>query len=157
VEELANRIKYLDENDKAYNEYLQFKQTGVTNTFLKDTVNKRTWGINNDRRKPSIMDEFECLVCKRIHENKKRRADGLEPLKHIATLDHYGCPKPLKFGPNVEIPPSESNDYWRGFWADGVYDAEYLSFCVKNGRKCSEDDFRRYSFARSRGPISKVV
>ncbi|XP_064653298.1 alpha-(1,3)-fucosyltransferase 10-like isoform X2 [Lineus longissimus] len=157
VEDLAKHIKYLDENDKAYDEYLQFKRRGFTNTFLNEALNKRTWGINNDRRKPSMMDELECLICRRIHENQQREADGLEPIKHIAGLDHYGCPVPLKFGLNFDIPQTELNDYWQGFWRDGVYEAEYLSFCVKSRRKCSGEDFRQYSYARSQEKIPNIV
>ena len=51
-QELAKFINELNNNDAEYEKYLKFKKKGgVKNKILLDLMDKRKWGINNDRKK----------------------------------------------------------------------------------------------------------
>ncbi|XP_041485656.1 alpha-(1,3)-fucosyltransferase 10-like [Lytechinus variegatus] len=96
--ELADHLKYLDGNDEAYKKLLNFKKVGVTNPHLLSVMKDREWGVN-DYTQPNFIDGFECLVCNRLHENLKARREGKSETPHIASPDHYTCPRPVAFSP----------------------------------------------------------
>lgn len=60
-------------------------------------LKERKWGINNNRMQGNFIDEFECLVCERLHENLEREANNQEKKVFQATKEHYGCPHPITF------------------------------------------------------------
>lgn len=99
IEELANYLKFLDENDEEYDKYFEWKKSGITNKLLLSLLKDREWSINDyvSNNAINFIDGFECFVCKRIHENIQREKEGKEKLKFQATIDHYGCPAPAKF------------------------------------------------------------
>lgn len=97
--ELAQYLKFLDQNDAEYNKYLKWKTTGVTNKYLLTELEQRTWSIK-DTWKPgrtNFIEEFECLVCERVHENLKLTSHGKPAIKYIADKSHLECPAPKKF------------------------------------------------------------
>ena len=99
AEELAAHLKYLDQNDDVYNKYLQWKTTGVANKYLRDELEQRTWSIK-DTWKPgqsNFIEEFECFVCERVHENLKLTIRGKQPIQYIANKSHLECPEPKTF------------------------------------------------------------
>ena len=58
-QELAKFINELNNNDTEYEKYLKFKKKGgVKNKILLDLMDKRKWGINNDRKK-GIFNKIE--------------------------------------------------------------------------------------------------
>jgi len=110
--ELAEYIRYLDENPKEYEKLLKYKSTGITNDKLKRELENREWGVDTIR-KMNYITGFECHVCDQIHRNRKLVKDGKEPIQHVATVEHYGCPKPVMFQfPKI----ANSENYERQAW-----------------------------------------
>ena len=98
---LAQFLTKLNENDQDYDKYLKFKtKSGVQNQILLDLMSKRKWGINNDQTRVNYIDDFECLVCQRLHENRALRQAKKQIKTHQATLEHYGCPLHYTFSEN---------------------------------------------------------
>ncbi|XP_071128594.1 alpha-(1,3)-fucosyltransferase 10-like [Mytilus edulis] len=141
VEKLAAFIKYLDRNDTAYEEYLQYKEPGgLKNTFLIDSVNKREWSKYHDQTKPfySLFSGFECYICEEMHKNIDTIKSGkVLPIK-IAKLDHYGCPPPKRFsdkGQYTVIDPRFSY-----FWYEGKYRAKAFRYFYDKNLNFTEKD-----------------
>lgn len=121
--ELAERIIFLDNHPKEYEKMLDYKNNGITNEKLNKTLAGRLWGVNTGR-KLSYVTGFECHVCDQIHRNRKLVAEGKPFVQHIATLEHYGCPKPRKF-PYDNIPDTE--DWMRNVWLYEYDDTKELA------------------------------
>lgn len=96
--ELAEYLKYLDQNDDEYEKYLEFKRSGITNPLLQQHMQEREWVIDNEGL--NFIDGFECYVCNEIHRMKRKEAKGQEVSPRIATIDHYNCPIPE---PSLEL------------------------------------------------------
>ena len=94
--ELAEFIRYLDENDEEYEKYLEFKRTEIPNKFLLDHMQKREWsdGLRD------FFRGYECHVCKqlvtRMEAEKAHAENPASPLlpPRIANSSHLGCPTP---------------------------------------------------------------
>lgn len=110
--DLADFIKKLDKNDKEYAKYLEFKEQGVTNERLLSFMKNRPWGTSFEEQ--NYVTGFECFVCDRIHENIKRKAAGLVENKHVASQEHYGCPRPAKH--NFRHSSNDDSDGQRNLW-----------------------------------------
>lgn len=110
--DLAERINFLDQNAAEYEKMLEYKTKEITNTKLNVTLVKRMWGVNTGL-KISYVTGFECHVCDQIHRNRNLVAEGKPPVNHVASFNHYGCPKPIKF-PYDNIPNTE--DWVRDVW-----------------------------------------
>lgn len=97
--ELAKYLKFLDKNDDEYNKYLQWKKSGVTNTLLKDMLQKRTWDIKDTWKygRSNFIEDFECLVCQRVHKNDDLVRQGQQPEQYRADNSALECPKPEEF------------------------------------------------------------
>lgn len=98
-EKLALFIKELDTDDNRYEEYLQYKYTGIDNDYLTNVMTSRTWGLNHDYL-PFFLDRFECHLCdkvsERIRAEKEHEKDSNMPLMPDRTVpySHMGCPQP---------------------------------------------------------------
>ncbi|XP_050394323.1 alpha-(1,3)-fucosyltransferase 10 [Patella vulgata] len=118
VKELAAYLKYLDNNDDEYNKYLEWKKTGVTNPILLKILKNREWSIDSggswSPTAINFIDGFECFVCKRVHENIQRKKRGRRQKNHMATFEHYGCPKPTKFSFDGNKQIDDMN--WQSEW-----------------------------------------
>ena len=111
--ELADYISHLDKNPEEYAKYTEYKTKGISNQKLLDHLESRPWGVNN-MYKMSFITGFECHVCDRIHANRKLVELGKEPIKHIADLSHYGCPKPVRY----DYPDLPGTEEWeRSTWS----------------------------------------
>lgn len=94
--ELADFIKHLDENDEEYEKYLEYKRTGITNSFLLDHLQNREWSVGSK----DFFHGFECHVCKqlvmRMEAEKAHAEDASSPLlpPRMANNSHLGCPAP---------------------------------------------------------------
>lgn len=97
--ELAQYLQFLDQNDAEYNKYLKWKTTGVTNQYLRNEIEQRTWSITETWKpgKTNFIEEFECFVCERVHENLKLTSRGKPEVKYIADKSHLECPAPKPF------------------------------------------------------------
>lgn len=97
--ELAEYLHYLDQNDDEYNKYLVWKVRGVTNKFLRTELEQRTWSITETWKagRTNFIEEFECFVCERVHENRKLTQHGHQEIQYIANESHLECPAPKPF------------------------------------------------------------
>lgn len=78
-QDLAEYIKDLDQNDKKYEAYLEWKWTGeISNQMLLTTMKERSWGVQ-DISQDNYIDTFECMVCNRVWENlnRKKQVNGI--------------------------------------------------------------------------------
>ncbi|KAM4621649.1 GDP-fucose protein O-fucosyltransferase 4 [Polymixia lowei] len=125
--DLANFLKFLDENDGEYARYLEFKNPShVTNARLLEGLETREWGVN-DMSKPNYLNGFECYVCDQENtrlaaERAYRKApeQSPPPQPKMANNSHMGCPLPsLGYGNIQDIPPDDGwlqiwpQDYWQ--------------------------------------------
>ena len=127
--DLAEFIKQLDQNDREYLHYLEFKSKGITNERLLKFMNNRPWGHHFEEL--NYVTGFECFVCDRLHENKKRVSEGLPKKQFLASQDHYGCPRPKNY--DLPDPPGLEDAESRGIW-ENEYDST---------KKQSEQLYRR--------------
>ncbi|XP_049868883.1 alpha-(1,3)-fucosyltransferase B-like [Pectinophora gossypiella] len=82
---LSKHLYELMRNDTLYEEYLEHKTKGlISNERLHSEIEVRPY--QTDVLKTSI--EFECFVCKNLHEHRRR------PKINIVTKSHYNCSKP---------------------------------------------------------------
>ncbi|XP_013395516.1 alpha-(1,3)-fucosyltransferase 10 [Lingula anatina] len=141
IKELADHLNFLNNNDDEYQKYLQFKKPGgVTNTYLKEIMERREWGIDNDWQRGNFIDGFECHVCRRLHENEQLIRDGKKPRTHIATVDHYGCPKPKRFKADGSTERVE-DDWWAQEWISTKYQAKAIRYYIDRGLNFTQDEF----------------
>lgn len=96
IEDIARYINYLDSDDEEYDRYFNWKKTGITNKYLLQLLAARDWDFEPDAKGIDFFEGFECFVCRRVHENIRRKKAGKDPLRFQATLNHYGCPPPVK-------------------------------------------------------------
>ncbi|XP_025933968.1 alpha-(1,3)-fucosyltransferase 10 isoform X2 [Apteryx rowi] len=95
--ELAHYIKALDTNDREYEAYLEWKLKGdISNPRLLTAMKERKWGVQ-DITQDNYIDTFECMVCKRVWENIRRKEKGWLPQSWNAQVNHLSCPKPEAF------------------------------------------------------------
>jgi alpha-1,3-fucosyltransferase 10 len=131
----------LNSSDDEYAKYLKHKtHQEISNSWLRDTMERRTWGVN-DWNKPNFIDAFECKICERLHENIDLRNSGLEHIQHQADVEHYGCPRPTRFS---DIPPGNLKrqnfgdfDYE---WERSVYIAKAVSHLLLTKKSFTKVD-----------------
>lgn len=126
-EALANFLLELDKDDAKYEQYLDFKRTGVTNEMLLDNFRRREWIVDGKGEGGNFIDGFECFVCDALH--KRRNQESLKPAevrqeqRMVANSSHYHClpptPSVLRRGQSVgerldEMvgEPREELEYW---------------------------------------------
>lgn len=114
VKKLAEYLKFLNENDEEYEKYLEWKRTGITNTYLINMMKTREWGVDGvmGTKYSNFIDGFECFVCKRLHSNAKLIDQGKRPLEFQAKHSHYGCDGPSAFNSEgVRYGPGRGNSW----------------------------------------------
>lgn len=98
-EALAKFLIELDKNDTEYNEYLKFKEMGVTNKRLLKHFGARDWVVDGEGGGVNFIEGFECFVCNKLHERREAESqrDSREAGKHtmIANSSHYDCLPPV--------------------------------------------------------------
>ncbi len=144
VEQLVHTLLQLNQSNEKYNEYLEYKRSGVTNDNLKRIMENREWGVNNWDRLDFISG-FECHICHRLHENMKKY--GNQSYSHHASLNHYGCPRPKRFS---DEPPGnlERRDdlWWAQEWDYSRYLALALQELINKGQTFSEKDVHNRAY-----------
>ncbi|CAG5135651.1 unnamed protein product [Candidula unifasciata] len=137
AEHLAKHLQYLNNKDMEYDKLQRWKDTGVSNQLLHNILSTRVWSPDDDKTwtpdHVNFVEAFECFICKRVHENLKRVSRGEETVQWKANVDHYGCPKPMKFdesGKYGKEPPL--NDYWSAHWLQQKHAAKALKECISS-------------------------
>ena len=120
---LAEYLHYLDENDKEYEKYLEYKRTGITSPLLLGHMHVRKWVVDYIEEGINFIDGFECHVCDQIHRRLRLQSEGLDPLPLVASGAHYNClhPRPALKGDGehsdwMELVSEGARDelsYWR--------------------------------------------
>lgn len=93
---LSEHLNKLMLNDNLYEEYLEHKTKGIiSNNRLFTEAKERPFQTNFQ----DIFEKFECFICKKLHDMKKKSIKG------SVNKSHYNCPKPvsaltLKVNPN---------------------------------------------------------
>lgn len=97
--QLADYLTFLNENDAEYNKFLEWKTTGITNRYFLKLMKERSWSIVDTWKSGStnFVEDFECFVCNRVHENLKRKNLGEKEILHIVDKSHLECPEPKAF------------------------------------------------------------
>ena len=142
-------MQYLDQNDDQYEKYVQFKTGGVTNEYLKEVLRERPFSTGNDYTKPNFVDAFECLVCRRIHNNLDLKAQKKRDIKYSAKVTHYGCPKPRRFS---DIPSGNlqriDDDGWSTEWLATKFEAMVFKESLRKGKILTEKEIQKHTEVR---------
>ena len=93
-QELAKYLQYLDQNDREYERYLEFKRTGVTNPLLLGTLRVREWVVDYIEQGINFIEGFECYVCDRVHQILQLESEGVASPHLVASGNHYNCVMP---------------------------------------------------------------
>ena len=141
MKELADYLKYLNNNDGEYEKYLQWKKTGVTNQWLLDHMKQRTWTITNHwlRGHTNFIEEFQCLLCNRIQDNINREKEGRKKQTYIAKPEHFGCPEPKDYDSTGK--QSRQSVGWLYDWQQKQYEAKTLRYFADRNIKVVKGDF----------------
>lgn len=147
AEDLAKHLLFLNSNDAEYEQYLRWKKTGVTNSFLKKVMKEREWeapidGLPSDGG-INFIEGFECFVCKRTHENLRRLKEGRPPKVFQASLEHYGCPMPFRF--NALGQRVDSSD-WAHEWHEKQRVAKALRYYLDRGKNFTLKEIHEFKF-----------
>lgn len=160
IKELAEHIKYLDENNSAYEEYRHFKQE-VTNHKLEVVLENRPWepdfdcmGINHQARKGNYINHLDCYICDYIHEHMKDGVKLKAPIGSQVNKSHYGCPLPEEFIDSRDL--SKKRPYaafWHSAWLTSYCEVKSMYELSDGGRKwVSEVDMRKETSRCLRNP-----
>ena len=67
--ELASYIRALDQDDRRYQAYIEWKLKGeISNQRLLTALRERKWGVQ-DVKQDNYIDAFECMVCTKVWDN----------------------------------------------------------------------------------------
>ncbi|XP_052235421.1 alpha-(1,3)-fucosyltransferase 10-like isoform X1 [Dreissena polymorpha] len=134
AKELANYLKFLNKNDEQYNKFFNWKKTGVTNPYLKAQMLKRSWSVQETwkNERTNFIEDFECFVCKRLHENIKLEKAGKAQKPRIVEGSHTSCPKPAPFFGN--------HNSWTSQWDHTENVAEAVRYYAEKNVQFSKGD-----------------
>ncbi|XP_027626359.1 alpha-(1,3)-fucosyltransferase 10 isoform X2 [Tupaia chinensis] len=130
--ELARYIRRLDQDDRLYEAYVEWKWKGeISNQRLLMALRERRWGVQ-DATQDSHIDAFECLVCRK----------GLPPRRWKAEAAHLRCPEPSVFAFSPAAAPRSS---WRELWVPSFQqskrEAQALRWLVDRNQNFSAREF----------------
>ncbi|MBN3308117.1 FUT10 fucosyltransferase, partial [Amia calva] len=144
---LARYLKRLDQNDREYEAYLEWKRRGViSNQKLVTEMRERPWGVQ-DVFQDNYIDAFECMVCNRVWENIERRRQGRAPRRWKAEADHLSCPGPRTF--SVSAGPTRLSSLraiWKPSFEQSKKEARALRRLVERNRNFTVEEFWRVVF-----------
>ncbi|XP_035668626.1 alpha-(1,3)-fucosyltransferase 10-like [Branchiostoma floridae] len=132
--ELAEFLNKLNNDDVEYEKYLDHKFANVKNEKLIRHMKMREWGVN-DYTRIGFIDGFECFMCNRIH----RDMENLR-VRHVATKNHYGCPRP-KLLHDLENHDHGKLDMWQQMYDRAGFGAKTLHHYVLSGRNMTEAEY----------------
>ncbi|TRY62044.1 hypothetical protein TCAL_04213 [Tigriopus californicus] len=113
MSDLVDYIRTISTHKQLYYSHLAHKTKSVTNGKLVHALQKP---VGN------LVEEFECLVCRRVHQRMSIANMGFKPEIFKANANHYGCLYPKTA---LEILNHETNDgSRRSFWQDKYFQSE---------------------------------
>ena len=126
--ELAKYLRYLNENDKEYEKYLEWKKTGITNENLKTMMASRIWSIvdTDHHGQTNYIDAFECFLCQRIQENRKNIRSGKKPVQYRANKEHVSCPEPFSY--DADFNKNSAASSWSADYKMKQYEAKAVRY-----------------------------
>ncbi|XP_060065652.1 alpha-(1,3)-fucosyltransferase 10-like [Ylistrum balloti] len=135
IKQLAEYIKFLNENDDEYEKYLAWKKTGIENKYLIELMKNREWGVDGSHgtKYHNFIDGFECFVCQRINENEKLTKLGKKPRAYLSSHNHYGCPGPIAYNSEGTRYGPEGVNSWDYEFANSRYTAAAIRYHVDRG------------------------
>ncbi|XP_043914858.1 alpha-(1,3)-fucosyltransferase 10 [Protopterus annectens] len=145
--ELAKYIKELDRNDKEYETYLEWKQSGnISNNKLITAVRERNWSVQ-DIMQDNYIDAFECMVCNRVSENIRRKEKGMAPIRWTAEANHLRCPQPQVFNfSSNDMQDTSVHDIWIPSYEQSKKEARALRQLVERNKNFTSEDFWKLVF-----------
>ncbi|KAM7353150.1 alpha-(1,3)-fucosyltransferase 10 [Cochliomyia hominivorax] len=130
-QELANYLRVLDKNDRAYNSYLNHKYNmlePITNKRLLNELSRRKSSMYSDNQ----FQSFECAICSFLHEHSSSQ-------KHFANEQHYQCPHEPVYPP-MTIKASNYYD-WHSVMSVGKCKAALLDKLFRRNKNYTKDEF----------------
>ena len=151
VEDLANFIKLLDNNNKLYKQFLAFKDEPIKNKNLINILSTRDWRpdicdkslrknkIAKTGKFNSIFTGFECFLCNKVTEMTSYL--GYEKLDsiYVAEPSDYKCPSPMRFDEHGRY--TVHNAKWASDWNYGRYEADALEELYQEQKVVPQKDF----------------
>lgn len=113
-EVMSRHLNELLKDDDLYESYLEHKIKGVIkNKKLSEEFRLRPY--QNDSL--NVIHQFECLVCKKLHEMRKGDIEV-----NIVSKRHYNCPKPIS-ALSLNVNPHNS---WVYSWESAMERADQI-------------------------------
>lgn len=138
--QLAEYLKYLDENDEEYNKYFEYKNHGVTNELLIDHMTEREWFVNDETgMKLNFIHGFECHVCDNIHKRRMAQEAGTPLPLQIANRTHYNYSdissiiRISSISEQYKYPGFDELSSWKYMYECGLVKAKEIASIVHNG------------------------
>ncbi|XP_067942096.1 alpha-(1,3)-fucosyltransferase 11-like [Watersipora subatra] len=134
VKDLVSTILELDRNDTAYEQYREFKKTGLANAKLERILQTRKWepdfdalGTNNYGTEGNFVNHFDCYICD--------MANNLTPLPRTVNKQHYGCPLPMEYISESNLKKQRPfGDFWFSAWMAAYCDVKAMLELSKGGK-----------------------
>ncbi|XP_063776071.1 alpha-(1,3)-fucosyltransferase 10 isoform X2 [Pseudophryne corroboree] len=140
--ELAQYIKHLDQDDRHYMEFLEWKLQGhISNNHLVTALKDRTWGVQ-DVTQDNYVDAFECMVCRRVWDNIRLQEKGLNVKQWKANSTHLTCPAPEAFSFRPELTTkSTMRQMWKPSFEQSKKEAEALRLLVDRNSNFTSQEY----------------
>ncbi|XP_063096120.1 alpha-(1,3)-fucosyltransferase 10 isoform X1 [Cavia porcellus] len=148
--ELASFIRRLDQDDRLYEAYIEWKLKGeISNQRLLTALTERKWGVQ-DLSQDNYIDAFECMVCSKVWENIRLQDKGLPPKRWKAEGTHLSCPEPTLFAyssashcPHCLPAPRRNSlrEMWILSFQQSKKEAQALRWLVDRNRNFSTQEF----------------
>ncbi|XP_074084408.1 GDP-fucose protein O-fucosyltransferase 3-like [Macrotis lagotis] len=140
--ELAGFIKQLDNDDKEYEAYIEWKLKGeISNHRLLMALKERRWGVQ-DVTQDNYIDAFECMVCNKVWENIRLQEKGFLPKTWTADVRHLSCPKPQAFAfPIPALQWTSLREMWIPSFEQSKKEARALRQLVERNQNFTTQEF----------------
>lgn len=130
---MADHLKYVNNNDKDYNQYLEHKiDQKVENQVLSDELRKRIYETN------SLIEDFECFVCQQTVELPP--GDRFQS-KILVGRPFEECGEELVY-PKMSKTPALDQD-WRHTLSQGKCEASIIQDYVRDNTKIDKEQYHK--------------
>ncbi len=152
--ELAEYLKFLDQNTAEYEKYLKFKRTGITNPMLLKHMEEREWRVDYDEPGLHFVEGFECFVCNEIHRNKRMKEQGEELMSTVANHSHYDCPIPE---PSLELRGNTLEEKMSQMRENGRNELTFWRHIAQCSEEKANTVFEEISAGRTQREVSEAL
>lgn len=130
--QLAEHIKFLNTNDRAYNSLLEHKiNQKIDNQQLYDELNHRIYDTN------SLIEDFECFVCQKTLEIP----EGESFRQKNSNGHHYAGCDVLKYPKMSKIPSAHAE--WQMMLQQGKCEASLIQQYVRENHPINRDQYHK--------------